>query len=99
MINIAEVIPPTPSPVWKLAKQAGVDWAVGGLPPADLLTGTEQPWDYIPLKRMKERYEEGGFNLAVIEARPPLNLAKRGLPGRDAEIDTVCSLLENMGRL
>ena len=48
---------------------------------------------------MKQRYADGGFELAVIEARPPLNLAKRGLPGRDAEIATVCTLLENMGRL
>jgi mannonate dehydratase len=99
MIEIAEVIPPTPSPLWKLAQQAGVTHAVGGLAPADLITGTECPWDYRPLQRMKQRYEEGGFTLDVIEARPPLENAKRGLPGRDEEIQTVCTLLENMGKL
>ncbi len=99
MILIAEFIPPTPSPLWKLAKQAGVDWAVGGLPFGEPSNGVDAPWDYLPLVRLKQRYESGGFQLAVIEARPPLNKAKRGLPGRDEEIDTVCTLLENMGRL
>jgi mannonate dehydratase len=99
MIEIAEYLPPTPTPLWKLAKQAGVDWAVGGLPSGDDLADGHAPWDYQPLQKMKQRYEQGGFTLAVIEARPPLNNAKRGLPGRDEEIDTVCTLLENMGRL
>lgn len=99
MIEIAEFLPPDPTPLWKLAKQAGVDWAVGGLPGEDLLQGDEAPWDLAPLSRMKARYEQGGFQLAVIEARPPLNKAKRGLPGRDEEIATVCALLENMGKL
>lgn len=99
MIQIAEFLPPTPAPLWKLAKQAGVDWAVGGLPFGEPFNGADAPWDYLPLLRMKQRYESGGFNLAVIEARPPLNLAKRGLPGRDAEIASVCTLIENMGRL
>ena len=98
MLDIAEFIAPTPSPLWKLAKQAGIDLAVGGLPFDDLRPG-EGLCDYAPLKRMQERYEAGGFKLAVIEARPPLNKAKRGLPGRDAEIAVVCTLLENMGRL
>jgi len=48
---------------------------------------------------MKQRYESHGFSLDVIESRPPLNLAKRGLPGGEAEIDNVCTLIENMGRL
>jgi mannonate dehydratase len=98
MLDIAEFISPTPSPVWKLAKQAGVDLAVGGLPFDDLRTG-ENAWDHAPLARVKERYAAGGFELAVLESRPPLNRAKRGLPGRDEEIATVCTLLENMGRL
>ncbi len=110
MIEIAEFIPSNPTPLWKLAKQAGVDFAVGGLPlQSDLAwlgerelggtPGQEAPWDYMPLSRMKQRYEAAGFTLSVIEARPPLNLAKRGLPGGDAQIDTVCTLLENMGKL
>ena len=98
MIEIAEFIPPVPSPLWKLAKQAGVDVAVGGLP-FDSLEAGEAAWDFAPLRRMKDRYEAGGFTLAVIEARPPLNKAKRGLPGRDEEIATVCTLLENLGKL
>jgi len=98
MLEIAEFISPEPSPVWKLAKQAGVDLAVGGLP-SNMLQPGEAPWDLAPLQRMKQRYEAGGFELRVIEARPPLNKAKRGLPGRDQEIATVCTLIENMGRL
>ena len=99
MIQIAEFLPPTHSPLWKLSKQAGVDYAVGGLPFNELSNGTDDPWEYLPLLRMKQRYESAGFNLAAIEARPPLNKAKRGLPGGEEEIDTVCTLIENMGRL
>ncbi len=98
MLQIAEFIPPTPSPLWKLAQQAGVNLAVGGLP-FDTLRPGENLTDLAPLTRMKDTYEEHGFTIEVIEARPPLNLAKRGLPGRDAEIDATCQLIENLGKL
>lgn len=101
MITIAEMLPPDDSalPLWRLMRQIGVEAAVGGLPSAASLAPGQAPWDYFPLLRMKQRYEQFGFRLEVIEARPPLNNAKRGLPGRDDEIATVCTLLENMGRL
>ncbi len=98
MIEIAELLPPRPQPLWRLARQAGVDAAVGGLP-FDMLEPGERVCDLAPLARMKALYEEAGFALKVIEARPPLNRAKRGLPGRDAEIDVVCELVANMGKL
>jgi mannonate dehydratase len=84
---------------WTLSKQCGIDHAVGGLPFNEPFNGSDSACDYLPLLRMKQRYEDAGFKLEVIESRPPLNLAKRGLPGRDAEIDETCKLIENMGRL
>lgn len=101
MIKIAEALwSPEPSRLSRLSRQAGVDYAVGGLPAIDAAGGSgERPWDYLPLLRLREDYRAAGFELAVIEARPPLNKAKRGLPGRDEEISSVCTLLENMGRL
>ena len=98
MLRLAEYIDPTPNPVWRLAQQCGVTAAVGGLP-FHALNANERLCDLAPLTRMKQRYEDADFTLDVIEARPPLNKAKRGLPGRDEEIDEACRLIENMGRL
>jgi mannonate dehydratase len=99
VIQLAEMLPPTPSALWTLASQMGLENAVGGLPFNDPANGADAPWDYAPLLRTKQLYEQAGFKLAVIEARPPYNLVKRGLPGRDAEIDAICTLIENMGKL
>lgn len=101
MIKIAEVLPAQPTLLWKLAKQCGVDYVVSGMDwsrgldvaPEDL------PWSYKSLVALKEGYAAGGFELAVIEGRPPLHKAKLGLPGRDAEIETAIELIRGMGRL
>jgi mannonate dehydratase len=102
-MKLAEMVPPGPdsSALRRLVVQAGVRWAIGGLPETNGpdRRGTDKPWDYAPLLAMKQRYESAGLGLAAIEARPPLVKAKRGLPGRDEEIDVVCTLIENMGRL
>ena len=76
MIEIAEVLPTTPSPLWKLAKQAGVDYVVGALPFGEEFLArdeefhrAEQPWDYLPLLRAQQRYHDAGFKEVVIESR------------------------------
>ena len=98
MMQIAEMLPPVYSPLWDLVAQCGVTHVVGSLD-FDGYYGAAPRWSYTSLLRVKNAYEDRGFELAVIESRPPLTKAKLGLPGRDEEIDTVCELIDSMGKL
>jgi len=88
---------PEPSLLWRLVKQAGVNYAVGSLPADD--GGAERPWDFMPLMRLKTRLEDAGLDLTVIESSPPMQKIRLGLPGRDEEIEWFCTLLRSMGAL
>lgn len=101
MLELAEMLQPhlADTTLWPLMRQAGITRAVGTFYATERLENGELPWDFLPLLRLKQQYADYGFRLDVIEDRPPMNLTKRGLPGRDAEIDQVITLIENMGRL
>jgi mannonate dehydratase len=97
MIEIAEVLPSHPTPLWKLIQQAGVNRVVGGLPYGE--KGEEQPWELGPLRRLKGAFQAAGFELAVIESSPPMERIRLGLPGRDEEIEQFNTMLRSMGAL
>jgi mannonate dehydratase len=101
MMQLAEILPPPASQLWRLVKQCGANFAVGtwGRTPTLDVPKRELPWSYDALARLKETYEKEGFQLAVLECRPPTTKLKLGLPGRDDEIEAVCDLIRNMGRL
>jgi mannonate dehydratase len=103
VLQFAEYFKPTPTiDFWQTVRQVGVDNVISELedrPDGRHDNTGDRPWDYVPLARLKERYESAGLTLAGIEDWPPMDRARLGLTGRDEEIEHVCTLVRNMGRL
>ena len=101
MIKIAELFSHDNTRMQQMARQTGIEHVVGVFDNSLGLNVPKErlPWSYMSLLRIKTAYENAGFKLEVIENRPPMEKTKLGLPGRDNEIDAVCDLIENMGKL
>lgn len=115
MLQLTELLSARPEPLWRLAKQCGVDsivatldggeqdrrmfQSVGAAAPTWSAEGADAPWSLAAIARQKALYADYGFGLAVIEDTPPLDDARLGLPGRDAQIEAVIEQVRAMGRL
>lgn len=102
MVRLAEYFDPYYIPFWTILRQIGVDAAISKLDRAyegEWNNSGDRPWDYEPLHKLKRRYEEAGLELVGIEDYPPMDKTRLGLPGRDEEIEAVCTLIRNMGKL
>jgi mannonate dehydratase len=94
-MRLALYLPAWPNDMWTLGPQLGVGIAVTGFPTA----GPGQPpvWDFDSLVRQRTRFADAGLDAMVIEASPPMDQIKLGLPGREEELEAVCELITNMG--
>ncbi len=102
MIRIAEYFDPYPNPFWRILEQVGIDGAISKLDrrfDGEWNNSGDRPWDYAPLHAMVRRYEEAGLELLGIEDYPPMDRIRLGLPGREEELEAVCTLIRNMGKL
>lgn len=115
MIKLSELLQPTPSPLWRLVRQCGATHVVSLLDGAEqearwLGTGGgtvawqrpvagEEPWGEPALRRLRDRYADHGLTLEVVEDTAPMDLVRRGLPGRDEQIDDVLVQVRAMGRV
>jgi mannonate dehydratase len=98
-MKIAELFAPREEKLWRLMQQCGVTHVVGTFGREQTRAEGEKPWNYLSLEALKKAYEAAGFELAVLESRPPTDKIKLGLPGRDEQIEQICELLRNMGKL
>ena len=100
-MKIALALGPDPSAVTAFGSQCGVEHAVGGFglepKPGLAIHHDEQPFSKPSLARTKAAYEKMGYQLSVIESRPPMEKIKLAQPDRDEEIEVICEFIRNMG--
>ncbi|MCU1413081.1 MAG: Mannonate dehydratase [Microbacteriaceae bacterium] len=115
MLQLTEMLSARPEPLWKLAKQCGVDdivatmdgaeqdqrmfASIGEGGPSFRVDSPDAPWSERAIAHQQEVYADYGFGLSVIEDTPPLDLVRLGLPGRDEQIESFIIQVRAMGAL
>lgn len=80
---------------WAHARQMGVSGAVAKLAPD--LTGLPPPYDLGSLKASVARYAKAGFEIVALEGDQfDMSRIKRGLPGRDEDLEHYRQMLRNV---
>lgn len=112
-MKLAELVQSTPSPLWHLVKQAGVDdvvlllagaeqesrWLLKGSPPPPPAADGPVPWGRDAIADLQKRLAEHGLSVAAIEDTAPMERIRLGLPGRDEDIENLKVQIEAMGAL
>lgn len=85
----------------RLARQVGVTDIVTTMPGVPMTPEREQgpAWDYLDLLHLRQRVEDAGLTLSVIEGYQLSDRITLGLPGRDEDLARVCETITNMGRV
>jgi mannonate dehydratase len=108
VLRIAEYVEPSQERLARLLVQVGATEAVSVLPvptgsatsgTAAASTRSDRPWDAVPLALLQQRFLDRGLPLTVIEDSPPMEAIRTGAAGREAELESLVTLVESMGLL
>lgn len=99
-MRLAMVSRPLAEADLRLAKQMGMTDVVTTLPGVPMTPEREQgpAWQYLDLLHLRQRVEDAGLTLSVIEGYQLSDRITLGLPGRDEDLARVCESITNMGR-
>lgn len=83
---------------WDLARQIGIRQVIGKL--TTERTGRNPPWDHDALAAAQHGFAAAGLELYGLEGDQfSMDRIKRGLPGRDEDLERYAAMVRNMGKL
>lgn len=99
-MKLAMVSRPLAEADLRLAKQLGMTDVVTTMPGVPMMPEPVQgpAWSYLDLLHLRQRVENAGLTLSVIEGYQLSDRITLGLPGRDEDLERVCESIANMGR-